>query len=230
MGRPVIAVTTYEEPARWGAWDQRAVLVPTSYVGKVQEAGARVVLLPPDSGDTDVLEWVDGLLLTGGPDIDARLYSQVPHESADEPRMLRDAAELNLYRRARDLGLPVLGICRGLQLMAVAHGGSLVQNLPDLALDTVHRRAPGTYARHEARLAEGSLIARLLGAGSIEVNSSHHQSVAHPGDLTPTGWAADDTIEVCEDASAKFAVGVQWHPEVDEDPRLFQALVAAASR
>lgn len=230
MGRPVIAITTYEEPARWGAWDQRAVLLPTSYVAKVQEAGARAVLLPPDSDDTDVMQRIDGLLLTGGPDIDARLYAQVPDETADDPRLLRDAAELDLYRRARDLGLPVLGICRGLQLMAVAHGGALTQHLPDLGLDTVHRHAPGTYTRHDARLAPGSLIARLLGTGPIEVNSSHHQCVRDPGELTATGWAADDTIEVCEDPSAEFAVGVQWHPEVDEDPRLFQAFVAAASR
>jgi len=230
MGRPVIAITSYEEPARWGAWDQRAVLVPASYVTKVREAGARPVILSPDDGDTDVLQHVDGLLLIGGADVDARLYAQAPHESADDPRLLRDASEIDLYRRARELDLPVLGICRGLQIMAIAHGGALDQNVPDLGLDTVHRHSPGTYTRHGARFANGSLVAALLGVTAAEVNSSHHQCVSDPGSLTVTGWADDGTIEACEDHAADFVLGVQWHPEADDDTALFDAFVAQASK
>lgn len=228
MGRPVIAVTSYEEQARWGAWDQRAALTPASYVSKVSDAGARVVLLPPDDGDTDVLTRVDGLVLIGGPDVDPRRYGQEPHATVDEPRIVRDASELALYLRARERGIPVLGICRGLQVMAVAHGGTLTQHLPDLELGTVHRQAPGTYTRHRATFVPGSLVARILGGIEADVNSSHHQCVDAPGTLTVTGWADDGTIEVCEDPSADFVIGVQWHPEADEGPELFRALIAAA--
>jgi len=228
MARPVVAITTYEEPARWGAWSERAALLPSTYVDKVRAAGARVVLLPPDDGDTDVLAHADALVLSGGADLDARLYGQRAHPSADEPREPRDASEVALYLKARELGLPVLGICRGLQVMAIAHGGALEQNVPDLGLGTSHRDAPGSYTRHSARFAPDSLIANLLGAQEVEVNSSHHQCVRAAGTLTVTGWADDGTIEVCEDPAAPFVLGVQWHPEADDDPRLFEALVVAA--
>jgi putative glutamine amidotransferase len=190
-------------------------------------------MLPPDDLDGEVASRLDGLVLVGGADIDARRYGAEPHATADKPRVDRDASELLLYAAARRLGLPVLGICRGLQLMAVAHGGSLHQHLPDLASSINHRDAPGTFEEHGATFVADSLIARLYGTTSLVVNSSHHQCVAEPGTLTVTGFAEDATIEVLEDPTAPFVLGVQWHPERPDRTRdrvLFDALVTAARR
>jgi putative glutamine amidotransferase len=229
----VVGLTCYLEPARWGAWDLPAALIPEWYVDLVRAGGASVVLLPPDS-DVAALDRLDGLVLAGGADVDARLYGEPAHGSADEPRTTRDASELALYRRARQLDMPVLGICRGLQVMAVAHGGSLVQHLPDVSGTTVHRERPGAFVDHDATFVEGSLAAALLGSGTQTVNSSHHQSVASPGDLTVSGWAEDGTIEACEDPTAAFCLGVQWHPEHPDrraaDLPMVAAFVAAAGR
>jgi putative glutamine amidotransferase len=227
--RPVIGISCYVEQARWGAWDQPAALVPLGYVEQVQRAGGIATVLPPDP-DAAVVDRLDGLVLAGGPDLDAARYGAEPHPTADPPRQPRDAAEVALYRAARDRGLPVLGICRGLQVMALAHGGSLHQHLPDIVGDDRHRRQRGTYSEHGARFAADTLIAGLLGAGEAVVNSSHHQALDDPGSLTVTGWADDGTIEVCEDPAADFVLGVQWHPEAADDPRLFDGLIAAARR
>ena len=231
MTRPVIGITTYNEPASWGAWVKvPAAQVQWAYVDQVQRAGGLAVLLPPDDIDTGIIDRLDGLVLTGGADVDARLYGDEPHATADAPRVLRDASEIALYRAAMARGLPILGICRGLQIMCVAEGGSLHQHLFDLVGDWSHREFPGTFVTHTATFDAGSRIAEILGTTHTEVNSSHHQSVRDPGRLTVTGWAHDETVEVCEDPSRPFVLGVQWHPEVLDDPRLFQALVAASTR
>jgi len=228
MVRPIIGLSSYFEPASWSAWKQvPAAIIQFAYVEQLQRAGARVVVLPPDTGDVDVLDALDGLVLAGGADVDAHLYGQMPHSTADVARESRDASEIALYRGARDRGLPVLGVCRGLQIMCVAEGGALHQHLPDIVGDRKHRAEPGTFAEHPARFAEGSLAARIFGATDVVVNSSHHQAVADAGRLTVTGWAVDDTIEVCEDPGARFSIGVQWHPEVLADTRLFDAFVTA---
>ena len=228
MTRPVIGITTYNEPASWGAWvSVPAAQLQWAYIDKVQRAGGRVVLLPPDDVDTDIVARLDGLVLTGGADVDARLYGEQPHATADVPRELRDASEIALYRAAMARGLPVLGICRGLQVMAVAEGGALHQHLFDVVGDWSHREVPGTFVSHAARFADGSGIAAILGAGLTEVNSSHHQAVRDAGRLTVTGWAHDGTVEVCEDPARPFVVGVQWHPEMLDDLRLFSAFVDA---
>ncbi len=234
MSRPVIAVSSYLEPAKWGAWDLVAAVLPHWYVDLFQEAGARVIIIPPDvDADVSVLDRVDGLVLVGGADVDARLYGQPPHDTADTPRESRDASELALYRGARQRGLPVFGICRGLQIMAVAHGGSLHQHVPDIS-ELTHRIAPGSFNDHQAHFVEGSLIASILGAGAYTVNSSHHQAVADAGDLFVSGYASDGTVEVAEDPSAAFVLGVQWHPEHPErregDALLIKAFCAAAVR
>jgi putative glutamine amidotransferase len=233
MSRPVVGLTCYVEPARWGAWHQPAALVPLAYVTRIERAGARVVILPPDSTDADVLDRLDGLVIAGGADVDPAHYGHDPHEATDDPRVERDAGELMLYRGARERDLPVLGICRGLQIMAVAEGGSLVQHLPDVVGDTHHRDAPGTFNDHGATFTAGSLAAVVVGAQEVVVNSSHHQSVADAGSLKVSGWADDGTIEAAEDPSAPFVLGVQWHPETVEDPavsdRVFEAFVRAAS-
>lgn len=233
MNQPVIGLTSYLEPAKWGAWDQPAALIPWNYVNKLQAAGATVVLLPPDADNHDAISRLDGLVMAGGADIEPARYGAAHQEGTDKPRVERDASELGLYRAAREAKLPVFGICRGLQIMAIAHGGSLHQHLPDVVGNTLHRDAPGTFNNHGATFTPGSLIAALVGATEVTVNSSHHQAVDSPGDLTVTGYAEDGTIEVCEDPSAEFVLGVQWHPEFSNDEQvsenLFRAFVKACA-
>lgn len=229
----VIGVTTYQEQARWGAWDLVAPLLPHWYVDLFREAGMDVVLLPPSSSPA-ALDRLDGLVLVGGADVDARLYGEVPDATADVPREARDASELALYRRAREIGMPVLGICRGLQIMAIAHGGALIQNLPDLAGTCVHRERPGEFVDHGAVFSDGTLGGRIFGASPVVVNSSHHQAVGDPGSLTVCAIAEDGTIEACEDPSSDFCLGVQWHPEHPDrrvaDRPLIDAFAAATER
>jgi len=227
MNQPVIGLTSYLEPAKWGAWDQPAALIPWNYVNKLQAAGAAVVILPPDADNHTAIARLDGLVMAGGADIEPARYGAEHKEGTDKPRVERDASELGLYRAAREANLPVFGICRGLQIMAVAHGGSLHQHLPDLVGNTLHRDAPGTFNNHGATFTPGSLIAGLVGATEVTVNSSHHQAVDSPGNLTVTGYAEDGTVEVCEDPSAEFVLGVQWHPEFSDDENISENLFRA---
>jgi len=233
MKQPVIGLTSYLEPAKWGAWDLPAALIPWNYVTKLQAAGASVVLLPPDANNHEAISRLDGLVMAGGADIEPARYGAAHQEGTDKPRVERDASELGLYRAAREANIPVFGICRGLQIMAVAHGGSLHQHLPDVVGNTLHRDAPGTFNDHGATFTPGSLIADLVGATEVTVNSSHHQAVDSPGDLTITGYAEDGTIEVCEDPSAEFVLGVQWHPEFSDDEatseNIFRGFIGACS-
>jgi len=225
--RAVIGLSAYEEPAQWSSWDTEAVLLHSWYSDAVRAANAVPVLLPPQEPEAAavIVDRLDALVLTGGPDVDATLYNAAPLETNDEPRSARDAFEIALYRAARDAGLPVLGICRGLQVMAVAEDGALIQHLPEVS-DVTHRVERGTFVDHEATFLAGSLAHDLFGDSCV-VNSSHHQAVADPGRLRITGWAPDQTIEVCEDPSARFLMGVQWHPEHMSDTRLLEALVGA---
>jgi putative glutamine amidotransferase len=228
--RPVIGVSCYGERAQWGAWDIDAVVLHRDYVRSLEAVGAAVVVLPPleDAGTaTDVVARLDGLVLAGGADVDPASYGADPDPTTDRPRMDRDATETALWRAARARDLPVLGICRGMQVMAVAEGGSLIQDLPSAGYGLAHRERPGAFTQHGARFEPGSLAAAILGTGLV-VNSSHHQAVADPGALTVTGRADDGTIEALEDPAAAFVLGVQWHPEMTEDRRLFAALVTAA--
>lgn len=227
---PVIGVSCYGEPARWGAWHTDAVLLHRTYVAALQEVGAAVVLAPPGATTQavhSIVDRIDGLVIAGGPDIAPERYGSEAHPTTDRPRSDRDETELLLYRAARDRGIPVLGICRGMQMMAVASGGRLIQDLPSAGYGLKHRDAPGMFREHGAIFKDGSLVARVLGTGMV-VNSSHHQGVEDPGTLKVTGYADDDTIEVLEDPDADFVLGVQWHPENSDDRRLFAALVSAA--
>jgi putative glutamine amidotransferase len=225
--RAVVGLSAYEEPARWAAWATDAVLLHSWYPRSVRRAGGIPVLVPPQEPEAaaTIVERLDAVVLTGGPDVDATLYNRTPHEANDPPRQERDAFEIALYRAARDAGVPVLGVCRGLQIMAVAEGGTLVQHLPEVS-EVTHRLRLGTFVDHAAEFAPGSLAHSLFGA-SATVNSSHHQAVAEPGRLTVTGWAPDGTIEICEDPQARFLLGVQWHPEHMADTRLMEALLGA---
>ncbi|MGA0883833.1 MAG: gamma-glutamyl-gamma-aminobutyrate hydrolase family protein [Candidatus Nanopelagicales bacterium] len=228
MKKPVIGISCYVEPAKWGAWDIQAAVLPFAYVTSVTEAGGRAVIIPPDSTGSEVVENLDGLIIAGGADVDAALYSESAHETADKPRVERDKSEILLYQKALELKKPFLGICRGLQIMAVASGGSLIQHLPEVS-SLSHRPAPAQFVEHGARFEAGSLVEKLLGKEMI-VNSSHHQAVKTPGSLKITGWAEDDTIEVLENPDHKFVIGVQWHPEMHHDKRLFEALIAHSAK
>jgi putative glutamine amidotransferase len=213
-------------PATWGVWhDLPATLVPHDYVEAVHQAGGRAVVLPPDDRDTDVLRVLDGLVLAGGPDVDPTLYG-ASREPLTDTHAERDRAEIALVRRALETDLPVLGVCRGMQLLTVAAGGRLHQHLPDLLGHEKHRPAPGVYGEHDARFEPGSRIAALMG-DDVGIHCYHHQGVADPGSLTVTGRAEDGTPETVEDPSRRFVLGVQWHPEVIRDRRLFGALVQA---
>jgi putative glutamine amidotransferase len=226
--RPVIGITSYVESASWATWqDVPAALLPYAYVHAVTATGGRPVLLPPDEDGPDILGILDGLVLAGAADSYPARYGARPHPETHGLRPDRDAGELALLRAAFDSGVPVLGVCRGMQLMAVAAGGQLIQHMPDEVGTDEHRPAPGVYGSHGASFAPGSRVAGILGA-SLDVNSYHHQGVADPGWLTVSGWADDDSIEALEDPSRRFAVGVQWHPEATGDHRLFAALVEAA--
>ena len=229
----VIGITAFVEPASYRVWrNSPTALTPHRYIAHVQQAGAIAVLVPPLAPDTEtqaaeVLERVDGLVIVGGVDVEPSRYGAEPHPTVQAPRPDRDASELALVRHAVELDLPLLGVCRGMQVMAVAAGGSLVQHLPDQIGTADHSPASATYGRTTVKTAPDSRLATVLGE-QTEVSCYHHQGVAvHPG-YEPCAWASDGTLEAIEDADARFRIGVQWHPEVGEDPRLFQALVAAA--
>jgi putative glutamine amidotransferase len=233
MVRPVIGITSYVEPASWGPWVEVAAgLVPHSYIAKVEEAGGIALVIPPrldadDDWAASVLAALDGLILAGGVDVEPSRYGADRHASVQRSRQDRDAAELTLARAAVAVDLPLLGICRGMQVMAVAAGGSLEQHLPDRVGHVGHAPAEGAYGRHHVEIDPSSRLAAILGP-SAEVPSYHHQAVStHPG-YSATAWdPSDQTLEAMEDPKARFRIAVQWHPEVSDDVRLFSALVAA---
>jgi putative glutamine amidotransferase len=235
--RPVIGICTAVERARWSVWDQEAFLLARSYVRAIQDAGGLVVMIPPDPAlreePDEVLELLDGLILAGGADIDPSAYGAERHPETKHTVPERDEFEIALARRALDRDVPLLGICRGMQLMNVARGGTLEQHLPDSHGHHEHRRAVGTFddADHDVRLAEGSLAHRAAGEAVHATKSHHHQGIGAIGTgLTVTGWAVMDELpEALEDPSRRFAVGVQWHPEADEKSRFVAALVREAA-
>jgi putative glutamine amidotransferase len=225
--RPVIGITCYVEHATWGAWERRAALLPYPYVERLREAGAYPVVLPPDpEAGTDLLGRLDGLVLAGGADVDPERYG-APVHPATITRPERDAGEMAMLAAALELDLPVLGVCRGAEVLAVYYGGTLHQHLPDLLGSERHLPGAGVYGHHGARFLPGSMIAKLYGEHT-EINSYHHQAIADPGGLAVTGWSDDEVVEAVEDPAHRFVLGVQWHPEQAGDVRPFAALVDAA--
>jgi putative glutamine amidotransferase len=236
MSRPVIGICTALERARWSVWDQQAYLLPRSYIRAIQRAGGLALMLPPDEAaerDPDqLLDLIDGLILAGGADIDPGSYGEASHPETRGTVPERDEFELALARRAIERDLPLLGICRGMQLMNVATGGTLLQHLPESHGHHEHRRNPGTFdgADHDVRLDEDSLAARATGEVVHPTKSHHHQGIDRLGDgLEVTGWSLIDELpEAVEMPERRFALGVQWHPEADERSRLVAALVKEA--
>src|SRR5215210_3335198 len=236
--RPIIGLCTALERARWSVWDQQAMLLPRSYIDAVQRSGGLAVMLPPDpTAADDPDEWidlVDGLILAGGVDVDPSMYGAEPdlHTKATVPE--RDAFEIALALRAMERDVPLLGVCRGMQVMNVARGGTLIQHLPDDMGHEDHRRTLGSFenADHDVRLADGSLAARVTGEKIHATKSHHHQGVRDVGEgLDVMGWATvDDLPEVLEDPTRTFALGVQWHPEADDASPLIAALVEEAKK
>jgi putative glutamine amidotransferase len=227
--RPVIGITTYAQVASWGVWRLPAALIPLDYVDAVERAGGRPVLIPPSAeGADETLDAVDGIVFSGGADVDPSLYGAAPHPETDSPQARRDAGELALLTAALERDMPVLAVCRGVQLLNVARGGDLVQHLPEKLGHDDHKQVPGTFVEHPVEVKEGTRLAAMIGARS-EVTSHHHQGLGRLGDgLVEAAWAADGTLEGVEDPSQRFTVGVQWHPEAADDQRLFESLVAEA--
>jgi putative glutamine amidotransferase len=236
--RPRIGISTYWRTASFGPWtDMPAAMVPQGYVDAVAAAGGTPLLVPPAAeiaaDPSPVLDVIDGLVLVGGEDIDPAAYGAEREAGTDRPNARRDAAELALLRGALERDLPLLAICRGAQLLNVAFGGDLVQEVGDHLDPALHRPVPGTFGRHDVSL-EGGHVRGLAGERLRGVHSHHHQGFDRIGEgLAVTGHAADGSVEALEDPGRSFCVGVLWHPEeapFGDGASLFRGLVEAARR
>ncbi|MFF8832895.1 gamma-glutamyl-gamma-aminobutyrate hydrolase family protein [Streptomyces sp. NPDC015131] len=223
--KPLIGLTTYLDPARWGVWEMRAALLPETYPRLVQSAGGVAAMLPPDAPGlaAEVVARLDGLVVAGGADVDPERYGAERDPRTGPAAPERDAWELALIRAALTAGTPVLGVCRGMQLLNVALGGTLVQHLDG------HTGGVGVFGTHAVKPVPGTRYASLVG-DTVTVPTYHHQAVDRlGGDLTPSAHADDGTVEALELPGDRWALGVQWHPEMDADLRVMKGLVAAAS-
>lgn len=231
---PVVGISAGEQDARWGsAWSARALLLPSAYLRAVESSGGLAVVLPPAPGPADVvIRRLDALILTGGADVDPAHYGRERHPETRVADPSRDRFELDLARAAGRLGLPLLAVCRGIQVLNVARGGTLHQHLPDLVGTGEHAPVPAGYGSHPVRIEPASLLGRVMnGAAGAVVPTHHHQAVDGIGTgLRATAWAEDGTVEALEDPGEPFVLGIQWHPEQGSDRALFRGLVEAAVR
>jgi putative glutamine amidotransferase len=234
MTRPSIGITSYWRDAVMGEWALDAAFIAQGYVEGVRLAGGRAVVLPPDplweQEPGDVLDLLDGLVVAGGEDVGSDLYGDEPHPRTGPKHHRRDAAELGLVRGALARDLPMLAICRGIQLLNVACGGTLVQHLEDVVDQTPHRLDDANWGQHEIVTVAGSRTREIVGERPL-VRSHHHQGIGRVGEgLTVSAHAHDGTVEGLEVAGARFGVGVLWHPEADvpgSGQPLFGALVSS---
>jgi putative glutamine amidotransferase len=234
--RPAVGICTALERAQWGMWDRMAALLPYDYVTSIRRAGALALMIPPDPqllDDPDLaLDRIDGLILAGGADVDPSVYGAEAHAKTRNTVPERDRSEIALARAAIERDMPVLGICRGMQLINVALGGTLIQHVPDLVGHEDHRRNPGSFENsdHDVRLEPGSLAARAAAEEVHRTKSHHHQAVDQLGEgLLVTGYSAlDELPETIELPACRFVLGVQWHPEADAESQVIGALVQQA--
>lgn len=229
MARPLVGITAYVEDASWGHWHLEAALIPYDYVRAIERAGGRALLVPPSAdGVQETLDALDGLLFSGGNDLDPASYGADAHPETGGTKPERDRGELALLEGALARDMPMLAVCRGLQVLNVLRGGDLDQHLPDSVGSEAHREVKGVFSEHGVRIDEGSRLGGVLGQHA-PVKSHHHQGVGRVGSgLRESAWADDGTVEALEDPDKRFAVGVLWHPEAAEDQKLFDALVAEA--
>lgn len=220
----LVGVTTYQEQARWGVWDEPAALLPQAYVRMVTDAGAAAVLLPPQGPEAadEVVRRLDAVVVAGGPDVGPERYGAARDPRTGPAAPARDAWESAVLTAALRAGRPLLGVCRGMQLLNVVRGGTLTQHIDG------HVVAPGVFGVHRVAAAPGTLLASLL-PEPVAVPTHHHQAVDRVGGgLLVSARADDGTVEAVEAVGARFALGVQWHPEQDTDLRLLHGLLAAA--
>ena len=232
MPRPLIGLSTYREQAAWGVWDQPADLLPATYARAIEAVGGVPVLLPPTEPTAEaaaaVVARLDGLVISGGADVDPSRYDEDPHPTVRNTREDRDSWELALLDAAESADLPTLGVCRGMQVMAVHAGGHLEQHVPDRVGHAEHSPQPGVFGTTDVKVVPGTVLHSLVG-DMVDVHCHHHQSVIDHPTFEPCAWAEDGTLEAMERAGDRFLVAVQWHPEVAEDAGLFRGLVRAAS-
>jgi putative glutamine amidotransferase len=228
VAKPLIGITTYVEEASWGHWRLDAALVPYDYVRAVERAGGRALLVPPDDdGIEEVLDALDGLVFSGGNDMSPESYGAEADPATNGTNPARDRGELALLTAALERDLPVLAICRGIEVLNVVRGGDLVQHLPDVVGHEEHRTVLGEFSEHAVKVDPESRIDEVRGP----VKSHHHQGLGRIGDgLREVAWAEDGIVEAVEDPEKPFLVGVLWHPEAGEDQRLFDQLVEAARK
>jgi gamma-glutamyl-gamma-aminobutyrate hydrolase PuuD len=225
----VIGITTYLVPAAWGAWNMEAALVPADYVRAVTAAGGAPVLVPPGASLPETLDLVDGLVFSGGSDLDPEVYDAEAHPETNGVIRERDDFELELMRAALERDMPMLAICRGSQVLNVALGGDLEQHVPDRVGTHVHKEVNGVFADHDVEVLAGTKLASIIG-DRHDVKSHHHQGFGRLGSgLREAARAPDGTVEALEDTTRRFALGVLWHPEAGEDMALFRSLVAEAA-
>lgn len=229
--KPVIGITSYVEDATWGYWHERAALIPIAYVRAVEEAGGRPLIVPPSNEATgETLDALDGVVFSGGADLDPVLYGSDRHPATTGTSPERDRGEMALMEAALARGVPTLAICRGMQLLNVVRGGTLLQHLPEAVGADTHKQTPGEFARHDVDIEPDSALGRLLGDRTL-APSHHHQAPDRLGEgLRPVAWSEDKTVEGIEDSDGAMVLGVLWHPEEVEDRALFEELVGRAQR
>ncbi len=235
ISKPLIGLTTYLQRAQTGVWDVQAAFLPEVYFGAIERAGGIPVLLPPQPIEggvaAQVMARLDGLIITGGLDVEASRYGAEAHEKADPPSRLRDDWDDALLTAAIEGEVPFLAICRGIQVLNVNRGGTLLQHLPEVVGDDRYSGEQGVFAENTVEVEDGSQVASIIGAGAHEVKSYHHQAIDAVGDgLSVAAHSGGGVIQAVELEGVPFGVGVQWHPEQDavDDARLFESLVGAA--
>jgi gamma-glutamyl-gamma-aminobutyrate hydrolase PuuD len=231
MGRPIIGITGELDAARWGNWIREAVVSPVSYTRAVERAGGTPVILPPVPATSVpvLIAGINGLVLSGGRDVDPSMYDEAPHEQTDIPDHRRDRFELILTRAAIEADLPFLAIGRGMHILNVARGGTLTQHLPDRIGNESHKPDPVKMTIHDVRVTPESRLGRVLGE-TAQVPAAHHQAVNQIGSgLLTVAWTMDQVVEAIEVQGHRFGVGVQWDPEDGDDLRLFESLVNVAT-